>query len=260
MFLMTNIDTSFIKTIMCDLFSYVPIINNILDRFKNIINIYSCLFIFMLPFYLYDDYYFVIKNVSHPYLALSCSIYFYNKSTLWFLGVPVMFILDRMFKFPYDSIVYVMVFVVITTFIELLYTFVHMVNYVVNSQPLSDFINTFYKDIKDTHEIDSEQSSKKSSKQSSKKSSKQSSKQSSKKSTEQSDEHPNEQTNEQSDEQSDEQSGEQSDEQSDEQPDEQPDELKVLHKASPFLSESGEIQSKRNKMSAFKKSSRYNSN
>ena len=142
--LMTNIDTSFITDVMNHLLDYVPVLDNIIDRYNAVVNYYSYLFMGLLPFYLYTDPYFVVRNITHIYLALACSFYLYNKSTVWFLGVPITFVLDRIFKLPYDSIAYIMVFVVIATVAEFTYTLVHMINYGINNPQVNIFVYTLY--------------------------------------------------------------------------------------------------------------------
>ena len=142
--LMTNIDTSFITDLMNHLLDYVPVLENIIDRYNAVVNYYSYLFIGLLPFYLYTDPYFVVRNITHIYLALACSFYLYNKSTVWFLGVPITFVLDRIFKLPYDSIAYIMVFVVTATVAEFTYTLIHMINYGINNPQVNNFIDTLY--------------------------------------------------------------------------------------------------------------------
>ena len=138
---MAHIDTSFIIDIINHLLDYAPVLSNIIDRYTTVVNYYSYLFMGLLPFYLYADPYFVVKNITHLYITLACCLYLYNKSMVLFAGVPTTFILDRIFRLPYDSIVYIMVFVVIATIAEFTYTLVNMFNYVVTNPQLYNFID-----------------------------------------------------------------------------------------------------------------------
>ncbi len=231
---MTSIDTSFFTDMFNDLLTYIPVLQNIATRYTTVVNFYSYLFIGLMPFYLYADPYFLIKNFSHIYLTFCCCAYLYNRSNIYFFQVPTTFILDSFFKLSYDSIVYIMVFVTIATGVEIIYTTILVFKSIVTNNDFHNFINLILENDEQMHdEIDEyveepteehseEESDEQSSEQPSEQPTDESTEQPSEQPTEESTEQPTEESTEQPTEESTEQPTEESTEQPSEQPSEQP--------------------------------------
>ena len=151
---MTSIDTSFFTDMFNDLLTYIPVLQNIAARYTTVVNFYSYLFMGLLPFYLYADPYFLIKNFSHIYLTICCCAYLYNRSDIYFFQVPTTFILDKFFKLSHDSIVYIMVFVTIATGVEIIYTAILAIKTLVTNNEFHNFINLILENDELQEEID----------------------------------------------------------------------------------------------------------
>ncbi len=126
---------------MADVMAYKPILNDIKHKYMTAVNMYAYLFVFLLPFYLYNDPYFAVRNITHLYLALCSGIYMYNKNYLVWFGVPSTFIIDRILKLQHDTIVYMMVIIVIATSVEYIRTIARMFNIVFTNNEFNEFVD-----------------------------------------------------------------------------------------------------------------------
>ncbi len=135
-------DTSFFSDMMADAMAYKPILSEITHKYMTAVNMYAYLFVFLLPFYLYNDPYFAVRNITHLYLALCSGIYMYKKNYLVWFGVPSTFIIDRILKLQHDTIVYMMVIIVIATSVEYIRTIARMFNIVFTNTEFNEFVDT----------------------------------------------------------------------------------------------------------------------
>jgi hypothetical protein len=97
-------------------------IDNINTKYYNYIDVYSYLYIGLLPIYIYENPYFIINNLSNPFITLCCMAYLLNRvSNIIFLLAPVVFLIDRINHFRHDSIIYMIVFIALFTIVQMIY-------------------------------------------------------------------------------------------------------------------------------------------
>jgi len=137
-----TLDISFFSDMVIDLLAYKPILSEITHKYMTAVNMYAYLFVFLLPFYLYNDPYFAVRNITHLYLALCSGIYMYNKNYLVWFGVPSTFIIDRILKLQHDTIVYMMVIIVIATSVEYILMFANMFKILYTNRDFHEYIIT----------------------------------------------------------------------------------------------------------------------